>query len=147
MRPHHYQFAHHALPAHFFTDVTQFTKMLQMDGKVFLHYLWTATGEDLDEDPLPYSLELERRKHGKYTIYLITMPEPTAATEAFYILLASDGRKHFYFTLEAGQDLKDESKFLPIHCEWTADGTHKNFGQLGSTDIETFAKECCKSLK
>ncbi len=145
MRPHHYQFAHKALPAHFFNDVAQFSKLLKMDGKIFLHYLWTTVGEDLDEDKrLAYELGLESRKHGKYDLNLITMPTPIDTPEAFYVLLATDGQTHSYFTLELS---KTDDADLALLCEWAADGSHQNYGQLGSSDVELFVRKCVASLK
>lgn len=146
-RAHHYQFAHESLPAHFFSDVANWTKLLQMDGAVFLHFLWTTTGKGLNKDEvLPYALEFERRKTGKFDIYLITMPLPTENGEAYFLFFATDGRKHIYYTLEFSRDLNDGSKIHALHCEWLADGTHKNLGQLDSPDIELFVRKCITQM-
>lgn len=146
-RPHHYQFAHRTLPGHFFHDVENFTKLLKMDGKVFLHYLWTTAGEELSEpDQIKYAVEFEQRRHEKFNLSLITMPAPEEAAEAFYALMATNGSKHFYYTLELGLNLERDSLTDAIFCEWTEDGTHKNYGQLASSDCELFVNACTKRL-
>ncbi len=146
-RPHHYQFAHQDLPAHFFNNSAHFLKLLDEDGKLFLHYLWSKTAERCEQNQrLDYELTYEKKRHKKFNLFILGLPEAIEVTEVHFILMASDGRKHFYYTLEFGKGLSEEAADLSIHCAWTAKGTHENFGELKNPNLEGFVSACTQLI-
>jgi hypothetical protein len=84
---------------------------------------------------------------GKYPCAVVEMPRPRAITEAFFVaavLLADPDREMpdpkevvlRYFTLEKGFTFEGPPR--TVLCEWTAEGTHCNYGDGPAPRLEAF---------
>lgn len=80
---------------------------------------------------------------------VIEMPEPRAVTETFFVaaVVLADlsgplpdpaAVQARYFTLEKGIRLGGPSR--TVLCEWTSDGTHRNYGDGPEPSLDVFVK-------
>lgn len=89
------------------------------------------------------SVAILSHKHGPYTAYVVSMPEPESRTEAYFVaILHKDGEpKEYmqeststrYFTLEKGIFLGST-----VLCEWQRDGIHINYGDGPKPEMKEF---------
>jgi hypothetical protein len=139
----HYSLAHHALRGVAFQDPLFFLGVLASpDAQRFLADLLRRVQEHCkDREPLAeFSVEeltVHKRRVGKYPCAVIELPPPRAVAEAYFVagVLLSDpaadlpqaeAAKLRYFTLEKGMSFDGSRR--TVLCEWTKEGTHRNFG-------------------
>jgi hypothetical protein len=87
--------------------------------------------------------------HEDVPMVLISLPTPQSMTEAHYVLIALT-KVPRYFTLEATEDSLDRlDTSFGIHGEWTADGTHYNYGScpLHPTKFVSHAMSKIRNLR
>ena len=117
-RPHHYLFAHRALPSLFFGDPARFMWACLDAGLPFLEEFWVHVAQSVEEDQRlePDGLALTVRDPGEeVAVVLVTMPEPRAVPEAWFVAVAyrpareSNGKRGAlarFITLEFGMDME-----------------------------------------
>jgi hypothetical protein len=149
----HYVFAHYALRSVALNDpVFYFGVLASPDGPTFLDDLLKTVAEHaLPGDPPPDFSAADCRIHtvraGVYPCAVVELPPPHAMAEAYFtaaVLVANPGPEQLhlmnvpvrYFTLELGLNL--DGKPRTVLCEWTKDGTHRNFGDGPSSTVEQF---------
>ena len=91
-RPHHFEFAHVALPEFAFGDRKQFLDALANDANGFVNALWQHVGQLLVHHgeaalELDRPLTVEHREAGGLSYYVVRMPEPIAAPEAWFAII------------------------------------------------------------
>lgn len=154
-RCHHYALAHLALRGVAFDQPLGFLGVLASpDARHFLSDMLASVAEHCkDREPRPDfsvdDLRVHRLRIGKYPCAVIEMPRPRAVAEAHFVaavLLAdpSDGLPDGeripvrYVTLEKGSTIGGGAR--TVLCEWTADGTHANFGDGPPAELPAFAR-------
>jgi hypothetical protein len=156
-RPHHYQFAHRALPQVAFQDADRFLGELGgTGGAALLNHLWGFVGERVRESgqptlaallPPPTVCHLELG-----TAYVVTLPPALASPEAHLVAFVALPREPGaavddwlrYFTLELGQSL--EGKPYTVLAAWNSEGTHLNFGPGPAARVDDFAAALSQRL-
>lgn len=174
-RPLVYTFTHRTLPVALFTRHPELMKALRQpepDGEALLH-MWSQAKvvceqqgflppdnlDDIDAllaqtarfwdylGPLMRAVQLTRHDTAGHRVWVLTMPEPKAPTEAHWIALcrpvneADDHQpqggptQSRYVTLEA-----TESSSHGFLCEWTPDGAHANLGAEPLPDRAGFVR-------
>ena len=159
-RPHHYQFAHLALPALAGRQSRfLFVALGRPDAQSFLIDLWQNVAETLpEEDRLaPDGLNCLCRRHGNYVIDLIVLPPPVGITEAYFTALVfgpitnmeTENLPVLYYTLEQGFNFITGEK-RTVLGEWKIDsegtGSHYNLGDGPDPDPEAFMKKIGEML-
>jgi hypothetical protein len=152
-RCHHYMLAHYALRTVAHDKPLAFLGVLASpDATHFLSDLMESVSEhckDRERHP-DFSVEAIRihtLRIGKYPCAVVQMPKPRAPTEAFFVagVLLADPNEEMpesdrvalrYFTLEKGITLGGPAR--TVLCEWTADGTHANFGDGPPAELRAF---------
>jgi hypothetical protein len=154
-RCHHYTLAHHALRRVALDDPLAYLGILASpDASEFLAHLLRSVSEHCRErEPRPdFGVEevaIHKVRVGRYPCAVIEMPRPRATTEAYFtaaVLLAdpqdglpASGRVEArYFTLEKGFVFGGPPR--TVLGEWTAEGTHVNFGDGPAPRLESFLK-------
>lgn len=138
----HYSLAHYALRGVAFQDPLFFLGVLASpESQRFLADLLRRVQEHCrDREPLAQfsveELSVHKRRIGPRPCAIVEMPAPRAVAEAFYaagVLLADPAEliqgepaPLRYFTLERGMSLDGSRR--TVLCEWTSDGTHRNYG-------------------
>ncbi len=94
------------------------------------------------------SLSLRRLEAPGHRLFIVTLPEPERATEAWMACLAYAVRRSIlgtkpgarrYFTLERGVD-PDSKALVRFFCEWEgARERHRNHGVVDAAGVEAFA--------
>jgi hypothetical protein len=77
---------------------------------------------------------------------LITFAPPTETTECFFVFVAKNGDGFRYITFEKSEDILNEGLRTCVG-EWTADGSHLNFGFLKEETEEAFLQRVTALLK
>jgi len=159
-RPQLYCFEHQALPEALFSNHPELIQELYGDATEFplLHFwsraelLCMQSGFEIDisddslEDAFPFeSMSLLKFQNNGNTLFVYTMPEPEFETEVYLVgMLRNDAdSKDFmdqpdsgrYFTLERG-----DHQHSTMLCEWTADRSHLNHGEVQTMLPDAFAK-------
>jgi hypothetical protein len=127
-RPHHYEFAHRALPAVIMRTGPRFVHLAaERDLYPGLRGLWDQVGERLPEaDRLaPDGLHAEYRHHPDARLVLVTMPQARHMVEVHFAVIAAIGDTVRYLTLEESWSPVRERD--TVIGEWTEQG-HLNFG-------------------
>jgi hypothetical protein len=158
LRPQHYTFAHRLVPTLFFSNPQGFFEMVQGDGDRYLQFLWKRAGQVAgNEDWVqPEGLAVEVIELGSnYRLGLITLPDPQAATEAYFLglllRLAKISRngvlsqKARLITLEYSISVVDGSPEVVVG-EWSSDSTRHIYHSIGSDPTRTFFIEAVKDL-
>ena len=152
-RCHHYTLAHVALRQMAHDDPVAFLGILASPkAPEFLAEVFRSVSDHCRErDPRPdftaADLTIHRGRVGRYPCAVVQMPPPKGPTEAFFaaaVLLVDpeqpmpprESVKARYFTLEKGVTLGGPPR--TVLCEWTADGTHSNFGDGPPARLEAF---------
>ena len=146
-REHHYVFVHRAVrdiclndPLHFFSIISS---EQQND---FMKYIWDAVNESIQDKKADFNfdeIKISIRKIKNFPTIVLIMPEPKAATEAYFvcIVLKPDNKKEGknasvdYFTLELGQDI--DGSLYTVLCKWE-DQTHFNLGNGPKPELQNF---------
>ena len=130
-RPHHYEFAHRALPAIAFSprvDLAALAEAARLDSA--LHATWAAAGERCAAaDRLPDDgLHAELVEAAGKPAVLVTFPAANHAAEAFFAVIApvDPPESRRYLTLEFSWDVVSGIPTTVIG-EWRA-GSHFNLG-------------------
>ena len=149
----HYTFAHVALRQIAFDDPLTFLGVLASpDAMRFLADVLRQVREHCkDVEPLAdFSVEevtVHKRRIGRFPCAIIEMPPPQEVPEAFFVgavLLVdptqeideSKGVDLHYYTLEKGAVFEGVPR--TVLCEWTADGSHLNFGFGPPPTVDAF---------
>lgn len=142
-RPAHYVFAHYALRGIALSHPEQCLAVLASDeAKRFLAAILNSVNEQLgaSEPAADFTAEdirIQTTRAGDHPCAVIEMPPARATAEAHFVAIVLPGGfgeqpagaaplPARYFTLEKGFELSGEPR--TVLCEWTADGTHSNFG-------------------
>lgn len=140
-RPHHYRFAHRALPSVLLSPRVDLPALLDQ-GRVLPGLLatWASVGEELDpqdrlgDDGLQCAAVAVAGRHG----LLVTLPEAAHAAEAYFALVLpltpADARR--YFTLEFSWDIA-HARPSTVIGEWSDRG-HLNWGGGPEPDPASF---------
>lgn len=171
-RAHHYRFAHYALREIARANPAGYLGMVSTEeGLAALVRLWEQVGETLPPDDRlpPRGLAAELRSAGEYEIALVTLPSPVNVTEAFFTAFAVGPLTHlrefvtadapntsdfveafkqlpaFYYTLEVGFNLPGRAP-RTVFGEWTADGSHANYGDGPPPTRDAFFERICRML-
>lgn len=149
VRPHHYEFAHRALPQMMFGSVDENLGYLIEKPDQFIAHLWFFVGKKLVErgqeavpGPAPTVL---KRPIGRGQLWVIELPKPEAMAEALFVGIVplrpqgTPDERLAYFTLEYSFDLETHEQYF-ILCSWTAAGTHRNHGLKVEPTVEGFCK-------
>lgn len=154
-RCHHYTLAHYALRSVAFQQPLRFlTVLVSPDARRFLSNLMRSVSESCKEEEAEpgfavEDLAIHTVRVGRYPCAVIEMPPPKATTEAFFVaavLLAEVDQEMpdpeqvamRYFTLEKGFVLEGPPR--TVLGEWTADGTHRNYGDGPEHRLESFVE-------
>lgn len=153
-RPHHYIFAHRALPAYFLEDPDRFFTVLERDGEQFLYHYWEHIGRGLDvadrlsPDGLWFDMQFFE---DDFKIAIIAMPEPEFVPEAFMMAIIYQpaledgfGMIARYFTLEYGYGYGPD-EMRTVFCEWVG-GAHSNYGDGPDPTPEDFLEHIWRFL-
>ena len=145
-RMHHYLFAHRHLRAAFFEDPTAaLTALCGPDAAALAARLWEAVGAECSTSghPVlpPEGLAVRASTLADRAAAVVALPDPTMPSEAWFVALveasATDGPR--YLTLEKSVSFAAEPAPDPVMlCEWTADGTHVNYGPTSGHALERF---------
>jgi hypothetical protein len=152
-RCHHYTLAHVALRGVALRDPLLYVGVLASpDADRFLSDLFRSVADHcLAREPEPgftaADLTVHRLRVGVFPCAVVELPPPRAMAEAHFtaaVLLADpaaglpkDGPVPVrYFTLEMGFSLDGSNR--TVLCEWTADGTHANFGDGPEATVPAF---------
>jgi hypothetical protein len=144
-RPHHYVFAHRALPQIFFRNTDSLFLRTQNGPADEVRAFWEIIGRSLPEaDRLPADqLTAEYRPAADSSqdvrMVVVTLPPALIPPEALYAVLAIRGRERFYLTYERSAPLL-ELKPVAVLCGWDATGNHLNHGLVGDLTRESFEK-------
>ena len=135
-RPHHYEFAHRALPAvaaRFAADVAAW-RTGDLDG--LLRHLWAEAGERLPEpDRLdPDGLRGEVVEVAGHDAILVTLPPATSTAEAHFVALVAAAPPRVV-TLEYTLNVDDS--VATVLGEWHGGG-HVNRGEGPPPDRDAF---------
>ncbi len=161
-RCHHYTFAHLALRSVAQEQPLAFLGVLASpDARRFLANLFQSVSEHCKErEPKPdFGIEdvaVHPVRIGHYPCAVIEMPRPRATTETFFVaavLLAdldqglpdSKDVKLRYFTLEKGFVIGGPPR--TVLCEWTAEGSHVNYGDGPEPQLEAFTEAVREMLE
>jgi hypothetical protein len=154
IRCHHYTMAHVALRSVAFAQPLGFFGILASEeAENFLGELLESVTEECQErerrpDFKAADLQVHTGRVGNYPCVVIEMPEPRGTTEAFFVgavllvELAEDEEppenpELRYFTLEKGMQM-EEMQPRTVFCEWTAEGSHLNFGDGPPATVKDF---------
>lgn len=154
IRCHHYTMAHVALRSVAFAQPLGFFGILASEeSEKFLGELLESVTEECQErEPRPNfsasDLHVRTGRVWNYPCVVIEMPEPRATAEAFFVgavlfvEMAEDADppenpELRYFTLEKGMNI-EESQPRTVFCEWTAEGSHLNFGDGPPATVKDF---------
>jgi hypothetical protein len=137
------------LPQLAFSAPEKFLAFLERNGSTFLEYFWNECGKHIAEEQ---RLDPEGLGCNIYPLdddivaACITLPQPTEMPEAYYIAFVHrpasedplDSKRVFtrYFTLEYGQRIDGSPR--TVLCEWTADGSHLNYGDGPPPQMDLF---------
>jgi hypothetical protein len=137
------------LPQLAFSAPEKFLAFLERNGSTFLEYFWNECGKHLAEEQ---RLEPEGLGCNIYPLdddivaACITLPQPTEMPEAYFAAFVHrpasedplDSKRSFtrYFTLEYGQRIDGSPR--TVLCEWTADGSHLNYGDGPPPQMDLF---------
>jgi hypothetical protein len=152
-RCHHYTLAHYALRSVAFEQPVRFLGILASpDAQRFLTDLLRSVSEHCKErEPRPdfriQDVTVHKVRVGRYPCVVLELPRPRATTEAFFVaavLLAdldqglpdSHAAVLRYFTLEKGFVLGGPPR--TVLCEWTAEGSHLNYGDGPAPQLQAF---------
>ncbi|WP_144289918.1 hypothetical protein [Ideonella sp. A 288] len=127
-----------------------------MSRSAYLCQGWHGWPEDMFDDeaqlerlaayvkPLVEHMAAERHDFGGDVVWMVRMPPPVAALEAHFVALLNPpspgsgeetaSRPPRYFTLE-----RSVAADRYCFCEWTAEGSHENFGERRLMTGEAFA--------
>lgn len=156
-RPQHYIFAHQAIPQLAHADPARMMRILGgSDAEAFLRQVWDEIGQQGEPnerfEPIGLSVAWVPLPTG-HVAGLIVMPDPVAVPEAYFVAVVAPQPTDEGFapdlrcrviTLERSftlplDDLASSSSPATALCEWTADGTHLNFGIGPDPEAEHFA--------
>jgi len=151
-RPHHYVLGHVALRSLALENPLRFLSIMGTpDADKFLNAVYQNLVESLkDEGPPDFTLNdvrYDRGKLGDWLCVVFTLPPPKEVTEVYFCCLAGhldqndpnptpESIKARWFTLEYG--LTDDGGKRTVLCEWTKDGTHKNYGDGPEPTLDNF---------
>lgn len=141
-RPHHYEFAHRAVPAVLLDPALDLTRYVRKIGRLqkSLTATWNAVaaGQPRDERIPSAGLTVEARSVGSTDGLLITLPPALRPAEAHFALVVPLERRveRRYLTLEVGWDDVDERPYTVLG-EWTTGG-HHNLGHGPPPDAGLF---------
>ena len=155
-RDHHYTFAHLALRQVAFHDALHVLAVLgSPDADSFIDGVWSMVDRALLEKGIQSDLsakdiQVHRCTIGGCPCAVLEMPEPIAVTEAHFVAIVSlvtFEQIHAsgspipirYFTLERGVSF-EQGNPRTVLCEWTADGTHGNYGDGPPADLDAFVE-------
>jgi hypothetical protein len=147
----HYAFAHQALRAVALDNPLGCLAVLASpDARPFLADLVRSVTEFCRDRGMEPSaglavddLTVHRVRALGHPCAVVEMPAPRAAAEAHYVAIAltaepSENPEARYFTLEKGLQLDGAAR--AVLCEWTADGTHRNYGDGPPLGVERFLR-------
>lgn len=147
VRPHHYEFAHAALPQVMFGSIDENLGYLLKEPQRFIEHLWFFVGKKLEARGQPTvpgpAPTVTRRPIGRGDIFVVQLPAPEAMAEALFagiVPLAPQGtpdQRLAYFTLEYSFDLETQAPFFVL-CAWSSEGTHRNYGLAVEPTLEAF---------
>jgi hypothetical protein len=152
-RCHHYTLAHYALRSAAFQHPLAFLGVLASpEAPQFLaEIMQSVSNHCAAREPKPdfavADLTVQKTRVGRYPCAVVVLPRPRAMAEAFFVaavLLADpdqdmpdpSGVALRYFTLEKGFALDGGSR--TVLCEWTAEGSHVNYGDGPAPEVEAF---------
>jgi hypothetical protein len=152
-RCHHYTLAHYALRIMAFQEPLSFLGILASPQRQpFLVRLLQRVSEHCKERESRPDFRIEdiavhQVRVGPYPCAILEMPRPRAMSEAYFVaaVLLTDLEKGMpeakevalrYFTLEKGLAFGGPPR--TVLCEWTADGTHHNFGDGPAPRLGSF---------
>ena len=149
----HYTLAHVALREFALRRPLDFIEILATpEARRLLSYLLervsdscegSGSGPDFDVD----DLKVHTARVGDYPCAIVEMPRPRAMAEAYFVAAVLNIKLDEespgpadptlrYFTLEKGLSL--DGSHRTVLCEWTADGTHSNYGDGPPPQLESF---------
>lgn len=158
----HYVLAHIALRSLAFDEPLAFLGMLASpDASRFLaNVVRSVTEQCREREPRPDlaadDLTVHKVRVGRYPCVAIEFPAPRAITEVYFVaaVLLADPDEDLpdpknvalrYFTLEKGTQIDGTSR--TVFCEWTAEGTHHNFGSGPAPQLGAFTAGVGDMLK
>lgn len=142
--PHHYEFAHEAVPQIVMRRPEWLFDCLTLDElRDALGFAYGLVCQHCGDAPFAFEeVGVEERTVGGRKAVLITMPTPQEMCEAHFacaVLLAplGDGTPRVaYYTLEHGQH-GDGTPYAVV-CAWRKDGSHRNFGLHIEPEADAF---------
>ena len=154
-RPHHYFFAHKALPQNFFREPDMILAALDApSGSLWLAGAWneigrkmSAAGEGPSLPPTGLAATFCEIAGGRWP--LITFPTPIAMVEVSFALMLREktpGSAYRYLVLE---QLEESTPDQPIGvlCEWFADGSRRNYETVVASNKDAFLFAVSKQLE
>jgi hypothetical protein len=153
-RRHHYVLAHQALRSVAFDHPVPFLGILVSDrARPFLAELLENVHEHCKDDEPEAGfgaedLSVHPGRIGDHACVIVELPRPRGVTEAYFVaaVLMVDLQREApeeekpplrYFTLEYGARLSGPAR--TVLCEWTAEGSHLNYGDGPEPTVAAFA--------
>jgi hypothetical protein len=149
-RRHHYQFAHRLLPATAFRMGSDLVAAGRQ-GRLALDDAWNELGLTLPEGERvrPDGLDASYQRVDPYDVLVVTFPPAMGPAEAHYAAIAvpdDSTRNVRYLVLELGLSPIDGQRYT-VMAEWTADGSHVNYGPGPEALPASFIAELTHRLK
>jgi hypothetical protein len=149
-RGQHYAFAHRVLPSLIWTHSEHLWSLLTgSERDAFLQAVWKAAGENQEpsEQVDGTTLRSSIHRHGSSTIFLITLPQPIAPAEAYFVAIIfgnpppitpaeSSIDQIRYFTLELAHNVITQEQYTVV-AEWRK-AQHFNLGSGPRPDTQAF---------
>ena len=142
LREIHYLFCHRILPQMIqTTGGSEIWEILKSDkADAFLEFVWNQISQKDGVKWLdPKGLCGSTFQADSLELIIITLPQPTATPEAYFVAVARHPKDHpsdlRYFTLEAS--FVDDLPRRTVFGEWTKNG-HINYGSGPEPDVQAF---------
>ncbi len=150
-RKSHYFYAHILLRNLFFSNPQYFIEKIHTEKEGYLRRILNDLQKHEFKKINPNKIHVEKiinKKNNK--LYIIDLPEPKRATEAYYIVLSLKENKPRFFTLEKTTDIK-KTGIKAVICEWKFENgqiSHENYGiSIKKTSKKTFLRILPSLLK
>lgn len=124
----HYVFAHRVLPAMLHARPDALDLLRGDDGEDFLHHVWREVNAPLAEPLPPDGLGRTLETAGGREVVLVRLPTPRRSPEAAFVAVVPGPAGLRVLTLELLAERRPGPEPRWVVCEWTAEGTHGNFG-------------------
>jgi hypothetical protein len=156
VRPHHYEFAHRALPQMLFASIDENLGYLIDAPQKFIDHLWGFVGRKVAQrGQVALSgagPRVERLALNPGVMWVVELPPCEAMAEALYVGIVpirpqgTPDERLAIFTLEYSFDLTTHEQYYVL-CRWTAGGSHQNCGLKVPANVAAFSEAVVQQLR